>query len=435
MRPDRRSSEDGFAAIWVALCLFFLLGAAALAVDVSGFYETARSDQTTADLACLAGVPHLPENAATARAAAAENVQRNYPALASASPSTAGSVLTLTDGAGATVTITAPFSGDTAKMQVLVTETDQAVFGRVLGADDVPVTQVAYCKVFAAGTGDLPFGAVPDGAFDGVLQIGNPCDTGNCRPLDVPRSDVNGSGNRFIRNVAIGSQIELVAVKNPIPPGVAVTCTSSTPQCSVLDQNQGVSVGQLSDGLVREGAGVIGRLQNTGSSVDPPWQSPRGRLLDGDEPDDILGPSTVTGTSNFPQQPAAWDGDVHGAFPGTPNGASMLWYDDAIANCDSPRLARIPIIAQLDWAPGSVINLPNGNSDPVKVIGFYSIIIDDPDGDPSASSDLTTSDSLKTASSFMVWYGPNARCVGPSGSTTPFGNGDIKTYRLVDANA
>ncbi|MEX2623739.1 MAG: Tad domain-containing protein [Acidimicrobiia bacterium] len=435
MRPRQGPSEDGFSAIWVAFCLFFLMGAAALAVDVSGFYETARTDQTTADLACLAGVPHLPENAATARAAAAENVQRNYGALASTTPSTAGNTLTLTDGSGATVQITTPFNGDSAKMHVLVTETDQAVFGRVLGADDVPVTQEAYCKVFAAGTGDLPFGAVPDGAFDGVLQINNPCDTGNCRALDVPRSDINGSGNRFIRNVALGSDRELVPFKNPIPPGVAVTCTSSTPQCSVLDQNQGVSTGQLSDGLIREGAGVVGRLQNTGSSVDPPWQSPHGRFLDGDEPEDILGSTIITGTSSFPEQPAAWDSDVHGPFPGTPNGASMLWYNAAIANCDSPRLARIPIIAQLDWAPGSLINLPNGNSDPVKVVGFYSIIIDNPDGDPSATADLTNSDSLKTASSYVVWYGPLARCVGPSGSTATFGNGDIKTYRLVNANA
>jgi hypothetical protein len=113
----------------------------------------------------------------------------------------------------------------------------------------------------------------------------------------------------------------------------------------------------------------------------------------------------------------------------------MIWYDDVIQNCASPRLARIPIIAQLDWSPGAALDLPPGNQDPVKVVGFYSIIIDDPDGDPSASSDLTNSDALKTVSAVVVWYGPNARCVGPSGSTTPFTTGSFKTYRLVDANA
>jgi Flp pilus assembly protein TadG len=431
MRPP--TNESGFSAIWVAFCLLFLLAATALAVDVSGFYETARTDQTTADLACLAGIPSMPENPAVARASAAENAQRNFPSLASATPSTSGNTLTLSDAFGNSVTITAPYGADNDKMEVSVTETDQATFGRVIGASDVPITQVAYCKVFAGGGGDLPFGAVPNGLWDGVLQTANPCDTGNCRPLDVPRSDVNGSGNRFIRNVALGVGLELVPFKNPIPPGVAVTCTDTTPQCSVLDQNQGVSTGQLSDGLVREGAGATGRLQNATTSET--WQSPGGRTLDGDDPDDILGPGIVTGSTNFPMQPPAWDADVHGPWAGTPNGASMIWYDDVITKCDSPRLARVPIIAQLSWAPGQAVNLPNGNSDPVKVIGFYSIVIDNPDGDPDASSDLSNSDSLKTADSVTVWYGPNARCVGPDGSTTAYSPGDIKTYRLVDPNA
>jgi hypothetical protein len=34
-----------------------------------------------------------------------------------------------------------------------------------------------------------------------------------------------------------------------------------------------------------------------------------------------------------------------------------------------------------------------------------------------------------------MWYGPDARCVGPNGSTTAYSPGGIKTYRLVDANA
>lgn len=424
------SNERGFAAIWVAITLLFLMASAALAVDVAGFYETARTDQISADLACLAGVPHLPESAATARSAAAENVQRNFPSLAAATATTVGSTLTLTDGSGSTAVITTPVGSDNAKMQVVITETDPATFGRAIGASQVPVTQQAFCKVFSGSGADLPFGAIPDGGFDGVLQIANPCDQGNCRPLDVPRDDVNGSGNQFIRNVAIGSQRQLVPFKNPIPPGVAVTCTASTPQCSVLNQNQGVSNGQLSDGVVREGAGVIGRLQNTSTSAET-WQSPRGRTLDGDEPDDILGPGIVTGSSNFPMQPPGWDTDVHGPFAATPNGATMIWYDDVIQNCASPRLARIPIIAQLGWSPGAALDLPPGNQDPVKVIGFYSIII----GDPSAASDLSNSDSLNTLSAVVVWYGPNARCVGPSGSTTPFTTGSFKSYRLVDANA
>jgi hypothetical protein len=34
-----------------------------------------------------------------------------------------------------------------------------------------------------------------------------------------------------------------------------------------------------------------------------------------------------------------------------------------------------------------------------------------------------------------MWFGPNARCVGPNGSTTKFTTGDIKTWRLVNPDA
>lgn len=129
----KTENENGFAAVYVALCLLFLLAATALAVDVSGFYETARTDQTTADLACLAGVPSLPGSAATARASAAENVRRNFPALTAATDTTVGSTLTLSDGAGNTALITTPVGTDVNKMQVTITETDQATFGRVIG--------------------------------------------------------------------------------------------------------------------------------------------------------------------------------------------------------------------------------------------------------------------------------------------------------------
>jgi hypothetical protein len=76
----------------------------------------------------------MPENPAVARASAAENAQRNFPSLSTATPSTSGNTLTLSDAFGNSVTITAPFGADNNKMQVSVTETDQATFGRVIGA-------------------------------------------------------------------------------------------------------------------------------------------------------------------------------------------------------------------------------------------------------------------------------------------------------------
>jgi hypothetical protein len=65
------------------------------------------------------------------------------------------------------------------------------------------------------------------------------------------------------------------------------------------------------------------------------------------------------------------------------------------------------------------------------VVGIYNGILVNPN-DPS---DFIGSGNLKEADSVIMWYGPDARCVGPNGSVTQFTNGSIKTYRLVDAGA
>ena len=51
-----QTNERGATALIVAGALFFIFGAATLAVDASSLYQDATTDQTTADLACLAGV-------------------------------------------------------------------------------------------------------------------------------------------------------------------------------------------------------------------------------------------------------------------------------------------------------------------------------------------------------------------------------------------
>jgi Flp pilus assembly protein TadG len=56
-----RRRESGVTAVWTAGVMLFLLGAAALAIDLSGMFQQARAEQRAADLACLAGVWELPE--------------------------------------------------------------------------------------------------------------------------------------------------------------------------------------------------------------------------------------------------------------------------------------------------------------------------------------------------------------------------------------
>jgi len=417
-----KEQEQGFSAVWVAITLLFVLATAALAVDVSGFYETARTDQTTADLGCLAGVPHLPGAAATARAAAAENVQRNFPALSSAVPTTLGSTLTLTDGAGNTALITTPVGSDNDKMQVVITETDSATFGRVIGANQVPVTQEAYCKVFAGGGSDVPFGALP-GGWAGGLQAPNPCgqNSGNCGPLVIPRNDVN-PGSWLIKNISDGADRDLDPWLGAIAGAVDCDNVGSGGTCSIVSTDTGVSAAQLGQGFVDRFANDPGRSCTMVVS---------GQNLNCDSPAQVLGSAPAPLFTTFGSQPGWWEPSLYGPWTAA-NTAAHFYWDDVIAKCDSPRLATMPIISDnMDWDIGDPPpTWPNGKKD-VKIVGRYNVIITD----PNQPSDWHGNGNLKQAASIIMWYGPDARCVGPNGSTTSYSPGSIKTYRLVDPNA
>jgi hypothetical protein len=418
-------SESGFSALFVAICLFFLMGATALAVDVSGFYETARTDQTTADLACLAGVPNLPGDPAVARSSAAENVRRNFPALATATETTVGATLTLSDAFGNSALITTPVGADNDKMSVVVTETDQATFGRVLGANSVPIAQTAYCKVFSAGGGTLPFGALP-GGWAGGLQAPNPCGTssGNCGALFIDRIDgTTGNNNILIKNISEGSDRELTPWLGPLGAGSNHCTPSNAVVCHVVDTDTGVSAGAL-------GTGFVQRFD------DDPQRSctmvVSGEALNCDSPSQVLGgaPQPLFAAMGG-VQPSWWDTSLYGPWTAADTAAHHYW-NDVIAKCDSPRFGAIPIVSSdMNWDLGDPNpGWPNGTKD-MKIIGIYNVIITD----PNDTGDFHGNGNLKQASSILMWYGPDARCVGPSSSNTPFAPGSPKTYRLVDATA
>lgn len=80
---------------------------------------------------------------------------------------------------------------------------------------------------------------------------------------------------------------------------------------------------------------------------------------------------------------------------------------------------------------GDPLNLPGGNSDPVKVVGFYLIALVDPN---EPSDFLNPSDSLKNLGGEVLWLGNDASCSGTGGQVKPYEPGDIKVIRLVDQN-
>lgn len=415
------SNERGFSALWTALILFFLMGSAALAVDVSGFYETARADQTTADLACLAGIPDMPGNPSVARANAAENAAANFPSMIGVTPITSGNTTTIDDGDGNVVSIEAPFGGDANKMRVTVSETDPTTFGRVLGAEDVSISQEAYCKVFASDGGDVPFGALP-GGWGGGLQAENPCgeSSGNCGRLYVPRADTSGAGPTTIKNIAEGLDRTLSPSLGSL---VACDSVGADGQCNVVDTNTGVNANAL-------GQGFRDRLDNP--TPDALTFTFGGNQYDADTASQVLGSAAAPLTT----QPAGWEPWIHGEW-GTADVSNHFYWNEVIAKCDSPRLVSFPIVSSdLSWSEAKYNNgdpypdWPPGN-DQMLVVGTYNGILIK----PNSSGDFLGNGNLKEASSAIIWFGPDARCVGPDGSTTPYAPGDIKSWRLVEAGA
>ena len=109
-----RKDDRGFSAIWTAITAFLLVGVAALAVDVSGFYREATFEQSAADMTCLAGVRDLPQSPDDALDHAVAIAQQNWSQMAAvpASIDAVAKTATLNDGNGSSVTIVAGYGGD-----------------------------------------------------------------------------------------------------------------------------------------------------------------------------------------------------------------------------------------------------------------------------------------------------------------------------------
>jgi Flp pilus assembly protein TadG len=415
--------ERGATAVFVAISLAFLMAAAALAVDASGFFQTARADQTIADLSCLAGVHELPGDPSAAIDEAAAVAELNWPAMSAATLTVAGSNAVLADGAGNMVTFEAGANGDPEVLQVTVTERAPAYFGRAVGVASTDITQTATCQVevTSSGGGALPFGILP-GGFAGGLFGPNPCgsNSGNCGSLFVARSDVNGTGPTLIKNIGEGADRVLQPWLGPLS-GSSRNCDAvgSGEVCHVISTDTGVSAAHI-------GQGYVNRLRD-----DPGADctlSVGGATLNCDTQAQILGAAPTPLSTVFGAAPVWWVPSLYGAWPPSPS--VHFYYDGVIAKCDSPRLATVPIVSSnLNWTIGDPNpGWPNGKKD-MKIVGMVDVII----VDPNDAGDFLGSGNLKASSAIVMWYGPNARCAtgGAYGLLNGAGGIPIKTVKLV----
>lgn len=422
---DGTVRERGATAMIVALSMLFLLGAAALAVDVSGFYGDARSGQTSADLACLAGAAELPDASAAIQMAAA-NAKINYPEMSSATLLILSSTsAALYDGTGNIVTIETNVGGDATRMRVTVTESADAQFAGAIGAGKTTIRQRAVCRGTPwTGSVGVPMGIIP-GPFIGGLFGPNPCGTtsGNCGGLAI-----GGNGaSVFEDNITNG--LDVTPTKHHGPAGdidsdtglSAVDCdaVAGGARCSLVRTKTGSMAGPL-------GSGLISRLQDDGSATCT--FTYRGDTLDCDTPAQITGSGLESlWTAVGPTRPSYWKDSIFGGWNAT-NAANHFYYDDVVAKCDSPRRTTIPVVDDDDdWDIGSPISAwPTGSSSDVKVIAMVDAIITDPN-DPD---DFQGSGSAKSVSAVIVWYGPNAKC-GNGSAVGLLNEASTGTVRLV----
>ena len=269
------ADETGIAAVWTAVILLFLIGAAALAIDTSEFFQQARSQQRAVDLACLAGAAELPSDPALAVEKAADFARPNQRGLNMITPGTpttvVGNVSTwITGDFVLEVETPAEYNGvpSASIMRVSLSQEAPTRFGKVLGADSTGIVQEAFCGAFTSlSTGIFPVG-VSAGFPGGIIKFTeNQCNdtpstasgSGVCNYLEIPRVDGLGGGgsNELTFNMMLGADrpITCLDVGNPYCTSTVTTparCDSVADDvpCNQLVSKSGNIAGSVYAGLI-----------------------------------------------------------------------------------------------------------------------------------------------------------------------------------------
>ena len=397
--------EGGFAAIWTAVVLLFLLSAVALAVDTSGLFAVATVDQTRADLACLAGVMELPANVNAALTQAEGNVKNNFDRVATGTVVNSANQRTITF-AGNIVVIEANYGGDDHKMRVHVTSSEPRNFSRVWSSSNVPVVQEAVCSasLVAGGPGVLPVAALP-GVFSGDLFDCASKVTGNCGAIDV------GSGaNAWSDALDVGIDGELekhhgnwtTADSSSGRAGVVCSPPDFASPCNAVDAESGNMVGPFNQGMAARLSDISGATCVQGGDFNC------------DSITQVIGTTPSLLGASAPGW-LTWETSIYGPYASAVG--RQYHYDGDIAKCDSPRLATIPILNHSggsgvpnNWTIGGAAGTwPNGKKT-MKIIGFYTVYIREPDNRGDVGNG--NGDGLNQIVADVIWFGPNATCGG-----------------------
>ncbi|MGQ0848917.1 MAG: pilus assembly protein TadG-related protein [Actinomycetota bacterium] len=373
----RLRSQAGYTAIMTAVALLFLLGAAAMAVDGSMFFQQARAEQRVADLACLAGAQELPEDPALAVEKAAGFLRPNHPALATLDPTLTAAAAPPAAGLNTyvlgafTIEIETPANGNSTQMRVSVSQERGTHFGRAIGAGTVTINQEAYCEVGSAlgGGADMPFGVL-SGFTGGIINYDNNDCTLNgdnnsqCSGLAMPRhDDPNGSqfgittSKNYIANMVSGINWRLFPPGTSFPSTQDILCpTVGTPgpgapePCNRVATVSGSDPSKIYNGLISgynqyPPESEIGYLEKHHLVYDH-----QGDFYDSHTLEDM---ADCVGGCPTPEDSLSWTG------PGDAPVVTITRIED----CECPRFARIPTVDNFPTA-NCTISDPD---DPIQV--------------------------------------------------------------------
>jgi hypothetical protein len=414
LRLHESGDDRGFSAIWVAVVALFLAGAAALAVDTSGAFNVAQTDQNTADLSCLAGVREIPADPVRGINLAIAYAVDNWPEMTGYTTSISGTTGTNANGTGNEIFVDAAYGGDDSRMYLRVTEIGTSYFGGVIGQDGITVVQEASCyhQEVRVGTGMLPIGALA-GSWNGDLFDCAAKVTGNCGAL----SPDGGGANAYRDAVANGIEGDFIkhhgpqATPDPDTGHPTIDCFAEP--CNVSRTEPGNMVGPWDQGL------TIRFNDPSATCTEASWFNC-----------DTLAEVLMTTPTPLASAPAGtesalgWESSIYGSYlqatASIHPDAQHYYYNEGTMNCDSPRLATIPIVTQnKSWDIGDAGgSWPNGRKD-MKFIGFYTIYIREPSTIAELGGPIDAD---------ILWFGSDAECSDgtpfrPTGSTNPIDTG------------
>ncbi|HET6562732.1 MAG TPA: Tad domain-containing protein [Marmoricola sp.] len=208
-RPGSRRDEQGFVAVVVAVFmsgLFFVL--AAISVDVARWYMEVERVQKAADAGALAGVTHMPQDLAAARATASDVSSRNgYPNSGTTSVAVEAGTLP-------------------SQLKVAVSSTIPNTFGSMFGIDTIDITRTAvadYNGPAPMGSPCNTFGNEPTSGVGSATPVGSalpavPYDGCSSKPdfwasIEGPQT-TKGQGDRYATRSCGASSHECSSGKN-----------------------------------------------------------------------------------------------------------------------------------------------------------------------------------------------------------------------------